>query len=109
MYNILIAVLMMLRSTPLVYYITACYLVYTFVGLNAILPIFLYTISLYVTPYPNRFATLLAIKFLLTYTHNEVSSLALADPKEPFIHCEDLKPKLKPGDMIQFNRNSFIE
>jgi hypothetical protein len=102
---------MILTSTPLIiiYYIRACYVVYTFVGLNAVLPIFLYTISLYVTPYPKLFATLLAIKFLFPYIHNEVSSMALADPKEPFIHCEDLKPKLKPGDMIQFDRNSFIE
>jgi hypothetical protein len=87
----------------------ACCLVYAFVGLNAVLPIFLYTISLYVTPYPKLFATLLAMKFLFPYVLNEVSSMALADPNEPFIHCEDLKPKLKPGDMIQFDRNSFIE
>jgi hypothetical protein len=90
-------------------YLLACYLFYAFVGHSAILPIIIYTISPYFTPYPNLFATLLAIKFFFPYIQNEASSMALADPNEPFIHCEDLKPKLKPGDMIQFDRNSFIE
>jgi len=91
-------------------YVLCCILVGWSTGVRGLFAVFVYLALTFMgIPNFNLFATLLAIKLLYPYIRVRAEMHTLLQPIDDpaFIPWNELYPKLKRGDAVEFERTSF--
>ncbi|XP_035707489.1 uncharacterized protein LOC110849398 isoform X2 [Folsomia candida] len=85
-------------------FVACLVLIYQFFGAYATLKVSSVLIFYYFIPQPKLFATLAAFWILLPFLRRSIQAHSLYQTYEGYVPCEEIRGKLKPWDLIEFER-----